>query len=210
MPPPPEDPPDWENDQAGSARFATNDPFMHAEEQPLAVGNQQSAIRSTQTVSGPLSIINGPMSVRSSIPAGRDPSSVVKGQSSAVSGQSTIYNRVPLEDQKSAILAVPPAPKVAASILPARIEAEHPPQMVTVTLRPTGDPQRDIRRISRLHGTFISYPGKDHFAFQIFEEGRGHLIEFPNDTTHVCADLLTILKEAVGEDNLRVEPIMFL
>jgi hypothetical protein len=82
--------------------------------------------------------------------------------------------------------------------------------MLTVTLRPTGDPQRDIRRISRLHGTFISYPGKDHFAFQIFEEGRGHLIEFPNDSTHLCAELLTTIKEAVGEDNLRVEPIMFL
>jgi hypothetical protein len=81
--------------------------------------------------------------------------------------------------------------------------------MVTVILRPTGDPHRDIRRISRLHGTFISYPGKDHFAFQIFEEGRGHLIEFPNDTTHLCAELAVKIKEAVGEENLRVEPILY-
>ena len=76
--------------------------------------------------------------------------------------------------------------------------------MATVILRPTGDAQRDIRRISRLHGTFISYPGKDRFAFQIFEEGRSHLIEFPNDTTHLCADLLTRIKDAVGENNLRL------
>ena len=93
--------------------------------------------------------------------------------------------------------------------LPARLDDDHPPQMVTVILRPTGDPQRDIRRISRLHGTFISYPGKDRFAFQIFEEGRGHLIEFPNDTTHLCADLMTRIKDAVGEENLRVEPILY-
>ena len=89
------------------------------------------------------------------------------------------------------------------------ISDEHAPQMLTVILRPSGDAQRDIRRISRLHGTFISYPGKDRFAFQIFEEGRGHLVEFPNDSTHLCADLVTLIKEAVGEENLRVEPILF-
>ena len=81
--------------------------------------------------------------------------------------------------------------------------------MVTVILRPTGDAQRDIRRISRLHGTFISYPGRDRFSFQIFEEGRGHLIEFPNDTTHLCPELLITLKDAVGEENVRVEPILY-
>ncbi len=108
--------------------------------------------------------------------------------------------------------AAPPAvmtPKLPAAALPSRLDDDHAPQMLTVILRPTGDAQRDIRRISRLHGTFISYPGKDRFAFQIFEEGRGHLIEFPNDTTHLCADLMSRLKDAVGEENLRVEPILY-
>ena len=114
----------------------------------------------------------------------------------------------------SPVPTLPPAvvmtPKLPAASLPSRLDDDHPPQMLTVILRPSGDSQRDIRRISRLHGTFISYPGKDRFAFQIFEEGRGHLIEFPNDTTHLCADLLTRLKDAVGEENLRVEPILYL
>ncbi len=117
----------------------------------------------------------------------------------------------PVVDQP--LPALPPAPvlvpKLPAGSLPANLEEDHPPQMVTVILRPTGDPGRDIRRISRLHGTFISYPGKDRFAFQIFEEGRGHLIEFPNDTTHLCAALAAVLKDAVGEENLRVEPILY-
>ena len=94
-------------------------------------------------------------------------------------------------------------PKLPSANLPVRLDDDHPPQMLTVILRPSGDPQRDIRRISRLHGTFISYFGKDRFAFQIFEEGRVHLIEFPNDTTHLCADLMTRIKDAVGEENLR-------
>ncbi len=102
--------------------------------------------------------------------------------------QTIIYN--PLRVGIPASVPVPPVmaptPKLPVSILPARLEEEHPPQMLTVTLRPTGDPQHDIRRISRLHGTFISYPGKDHFAFQIFKEGRGHLINSPT-TPRTCA-----------------------
>jgi DNA polymerase-3 subunit alpha len=91
----------------------------------------------------------------------------------------------------------------------AALNADHPPQMVIVVLRPSGDSERDIRRISRLHGTFISYPGRDRFAFHVFEEDRGHLIEFPNDTTRFCSELLAILTQAVGEENIRVEPILY-
>ena len=107
------------------------------------------------------------------------------------------------------ILAVLPEPLVAITVRIPEEDENHAPQMVTVILRPTGDPTRDIRRISRLHGTFISYPGKDRFAFQIFEEGRGHLIEFPNDTTHLCVELTSMIKDAVGEENLRIEPILY-
>ena len=109
--------------------------------------------------------------------------------------------------------ARPPAavltPKLPTAATPPDLGEQHPPQMVTIILRPSGDPNRDIRRIARLHGTFISYPGTDRFAFQIFEQERGHLIEFPNDTTHLCAELLALIKTAVGEENLRIEPILY-
>jgi DNA polymerase-3 subunit alpha len=100
-------------------------------------------------------------------------------------------------------------PKIPVATLPLTLEEDHAPQMVTVILRPSGDSDRDIRRISRLHGTFISYPGRDRFAFQIFEGGLGHLIEFPNDTTHLCTELAALLTGAVGEENVRVEPILY-
>ncbi len=106
-----------------------------------------------------------------------------------------------------------PAPKLPppqpVRLLPARLEPDHPPQMITVILRPSGDSRRDIRRISRLHGTFISFPGKDHFCFQIFENERGYLIEFPNDFTHMCEELLDQVKNTVGEENIRLEPILY-
>jgi len=86
---------------------------------------------------------------------------------------------------------------------------KHLPHMITVTLRPSGDADRDIRRIQRLHGKLISYPGRDRFQFQIFENGKGYLIDFPNDTTGACEELLRALRDVVGEANVRVEPIVY-
>ena len=166
-PPPPEDPPDWENDQPAEAATAVHDQVMDTpdipEEKPLV-----------------------PVQIDNQAPA-------------RAAGM-----RLPTTPSPAIL-----TPKLPVGTVPARLDDDHPPQILTVILRPTGDAQRDIRRISRLHGTFISYPGKDRFAFQIFEEGRGHLIEFPNDTTHLCADLMARLMDAVGEENLRVEPIVY-
>jgi DNA polymerase-3 subunit alpha len=117
---------------------------------------------------------------------------------------SVVGNTVAIQPE-AAILT----PKLPAASSTLNLEQEHAPHMLTIILRPSGDPNRDIRRISRLHGTFISYPGKDHFAFQIFEQERGHLIEFPNETTHLCAELIEKVKAAVGEENLRVEQILY-
>ncbi len=107
------------------------------------------------------------------------------------------------------VIAPPPARSMAANGLSTLVTEDHPPQLVTILLRPSDDKLRDMRRIQRLHGTFISHPGKDRFTFHIFEEGKGHLIEFPNDTTHACAELLEKLKGMVGAENIRVEPIAY-
>ncbi|MBI5823927.1 MAG: DNA polymerase III subunit alpha [Chloroflexi bacterium] len=88
-------------------------------------------------------------------------------------------------------------------------DKEHPPQQITVTLRSTGDHERDKRRIKTLYGTLISYHGRDKFSFQIFENSKGHLIDFPNDTTRICPELLERLKKLMGEESWRVEEITF-
>jgi DNA polymerase-3 subunit alpha len=79
--------------------------------------------------------------------------------------------------------------------------------MVTVILRPGGDKTRDVRRLKRIHGALLTYPGKDRFSFLVFEGGRRFLMEFPNETTGVCTDLLRKLIELAGEGNVTVEPI---
>jgi hypothetical protein len=49
----------------------------------------------------------------------------------------------------------------------------------------------------------------DRFAFQVFERGRGYLVEFPNFTTGMCGELVAKLNQLVGVENVRVEPITF-
>jgi len=86
---------------------------------------------------------------------------------------------------------------------------EHPPQQLTVMLRSTGDKEWDKRRIKTIYGTLISFHGRDRFSFQIFENGKGHLIDFPNDTTRVCTEVLERLMKLMGEESWRVEEITF-
>lgn len=83
------------------------------------------------------------------------------------------------------------------------------PQQVTVVLRSTGYPERDRRRIKTIYSTLISFQGKDRFSFQIYENGKGHLVDFPNDTTRVSVELLDRLKKLMGEQSWRVEEVQF-
>lgn len=90
------------------------------------------------------------------------------------------------------------------------VAGEEAPRMVTVILRPGENKPRDVRRLKRIHGTLLSYPGNDKFSFLVFEGGRRFLMEFPNDTTGICPDLLRKLIELAGEGNVSVEPIKIL
>jgi len=80
---------------------------------------------------------------------------------------------------------------------------------LTITLRSTGDHERDKRRIKTLHGLLTAQHGRDKFSFQIFENSKGYLIDFPNDTTRICPALLEQLKKLIGEESWRVEEITF-
>jgi len=99
-----------------------------------------------------------------------------------------------------------PLPSLYVSL--AKEAGEHPPQQITIVVRSTGDKDKDRRLIKTLYGTLISFPGRDRFSFQIFENGKGHLIDFPNDTTCICPKLLDRLKKILGRESWRIEPIV--
>jgi len=105
-------------------------------------------------------------------------------------------------------VAVPP-PILPPQILAEKHDEGQTPRMMTITLRPSGDPERDRRRIKNIYFILMSQPGKDRFQFQIFEGGKGHLIDFPNDTTRITPEMLARLKKLLGEVCWRIEEITF-
>ena len=79
--------------------------------------------------------------------------------------------------------------------------------MLTLTLRSTGDRERDARRMRRVHGVLTSSPGQDRFAFLIFEASRSYYLEFPNSTTGYTPDLYRQLLQLLGTGSVQVEPL---
>ncbi|MCI0550695.1 MAG: OB-fold nucleic acid binding domain-containing protein [Anaerolineae bacterium] len=113
----------------------------------------------------------------------------------------------PIESLPNETLSMPPS--LYVPLAKEEKDKEHRPQQITVTLRSTGDKEWDKRRIKSIYGTLISFHGRDRFSFQIFENGSGHLIDFPNDTTRVCPEMLERLKKLMGQESWRVEEITF-
>jgi DNA polymerase-3 subunit alpha len=84
---------------------------------------------------------------------------------------------------------------------------ESEPRMITIMINSTGDPQRDARRLRRVHGLLSSYPGDDHFAFLLFEASRRYHMDFPQSTTGYTPELHAQLIELLGERAIRIEPL---
>jgi DNA polymerase-3 subunit alpha len=84
------------------------------------------------------------------------------------------------------------------------------PRMITIILRASADKERDQRRLRNIYGVLHASPGKDRFAFLVFEGQSRYLIEFPNETIGITPEVIYRLSGQVGEDNIRVEVIQVL
>jgi DNA polymerase-3 subunit alpha len=81
--------------------------------------------------------------------------------------------------------------------------------LITIILKNRGDALRDKLRLRQVYGTLISYPGQDRFAFQIIENDRSHLLEFPNASTKITPGLIKQLRDMLGRENVQVEKYLF-
>jgi DNA polymerase-3 subunit alpha len=79
------------------------------------------------------------------------------------------------------------------------------PRVLTVLLNTTGDRDRDIRRMRRVHGLLRSSPGHDRFSFLLVEGFHQYHIDFPNDMIGISTELMHSLLEMVGPDNVWVK-----
>ncbi|MBP7694010.1 MAG: hypothetical protein KA764_18960, partial [Anaerolineales bacterium] len=102
-----------------------------------------------------------------------------------------------------------PAPikrPLRAEVRPAPAPAR-PACRVVVTLRASGDRDRDARLIRRVHGLLTSYPGADPFEFVVFEANQNrYQLRFPNSTTGWGEELKSKL-EAAGAETVETRPL---
>ncbi len=120
----------------------------------------------------------------------------------ADSPTSAVQGEPPLPLNGGLRYLVPPLPPEG---IPAEESGEI--RMVKVILRSSGDRERDVQRLKRVYGILRAAPGRDRFAFYVFEGKNRVLLEFPNDTTGITPHLLKELTETVGEGNVLVETI---
>jgi DNA polymerase-3 subunit alpha len=79
-----------------------------------------------------------------------------------------------------------------------------PPRWLMIYFKRTDEPDKDRRRLTRLHGILTSYPGEDRFTIVIEDRKQTYKMEFPNHTTSDCEELRRDLLSVVGEGNIEV------
>ena len=82
--------------------------------------------------------------------------------------------------------------------------AAKPPRWLMIYFKRTDEPDKDRRRLTRLHGILTSYPGDDRFTIVVEDRKQTYKMEFPNHTTSDCEELRRDLLSVVGEGNIEV------
>ena len=74
------------------------------------------------------------------------------------------------------------------------------PTQLTVTILRSGDDDRDRRCLQVAYRTLIRYPGHDRFALRLVDEHKAVQVDFPNETTDYCEELVYELQHRLGSD----------
>ncbi|MBI1276527.1 MAG: DNA polymerase III subunit alpha [Anaerolineaceae bacterium] len=74
-----------------------------------------------------------------------------------------------------------------------------PERWMMIYFQRSDDAEKDRRRLRRLHGILTAYPGKDRFSIVLEDSKQSFKMEFPNDTTAYCDDLVNDLLTIVGD-----------
>ncbi len=81
-----------------------------------------------------------------------------------------------------------------------RVTLSDRPRHLRVTIQRSGDDRADARRVGDAHRLLRSFSGPDRFTFYVTGGGNGsYELDFPNDTTLVCDELLARLSSLLGE-----------
>ena len=82
------------------------------------------------------------------------------------------------------------------------------PKKIILTLRPTESLFSYQLRLKWAYNIFTSYPGRDRFTIVVVEDGRTVELDFVNETTGYCDDLVEQLKNIAAVDDIDIQPIL--
>jgi DNA polymerase-3 subunit alpha len=85
------------------------------------------------------------------------------------------------------------------TLLPYNPEPAPSERWVMIYFQRSDDPEKDRRRLRRLHGILTGYPGQDRFTIVVEDKKQSFKMEFPNHTTAYCDNLVRDLLTVVGE-----------
>jgi DNA polymerase-3 subunit alpha len=95
-----------------------------------------------------------------------------------------------------------PAPTMTDPFGDEEAKPQRPPKRILIEFIRTDEPDKDRRRLQRVHRTMTSYPGIDRFSIELRGKDGAYILDFPNDTTDCCDRLYDALKKIEG---IRVE-----
>ena len=79
------------------------------------------------------------------------------------------------------------------------------PRYLRITIRRTGEQERDSEHLGQVHSLLQSYEGDDRFSLYLVSDGRRVQLDFPNATTGYCPALKEALAEMLGAGAIGVE-----
>ena len=85
------------------------------------------------------------------------------------------------------------------SIPPADL-AEGPPRTIRVHFHVSDNPDKDRRKLTRIHNELVQFPGRDRFEILIHRQPKPVTLKFPDHTTAICPDLQRSLIAIVGSE----------
>jgi DNA polymerase III alpha subunit len=80
-------------------------------------------------------------------------------------------------------------------------------QKLIITIKDSGDNERDANCLRRVVYTMKEFPGQDEVSLRIPSEGKIVKLKIANLSTDYTPELRQRITELVGEDGLKVEPI---
>jgi len=115
-----------------------------------------------------------------------------------------VKGRVDVRGREPKIICESVQDYVVVSELPEE-EGERPkgPLHLHITLARSGDQERDIQLLGRVHGLLQQYRGEDRFSLYLADERQRVQLDFPNDATGYCLELEQALVRMLGAGAVR-------